>query len=349
MRTYLRWWLRQLAELLPRGLVRLSSIGPDAVILDVSQEKIAVSIRQRRELRLVQTVSADRAGFARIADMLAAMRDAPRLLLLRFPLAQCLRKEITLPIAAESDLDTLLGYEMDRETPFAKDEVYWGYRVRRRDVAHGRLEVDLLIIPQVAVAARLEAAREAKLDPSAIEVQITPEATMLIGLGGAPLRWQWQPDRTTIALAAAAAVLLCIAIGSPFIRQHMALVSADAAVASLKAQAEEASALRKSIDAVQDTSAFLNQQRGKIGDALVILAALTQTLPDDTHLTAFSMRGGKITISGLSPSAADLIPLLAHTPPFREPAFVSPVLENQGDGGLEAFTIAVALAAPGGS
>ena len=143
MRTYLRWWLRQLAELLPRGLAQLSSSGPDAVILDVSSEKIAVLIRQRRALRSVQTVRADRAGFARIADMLAAQRDAPRPLLLRVPLAQCLRKEITLPLAAEGDLDTLLGYEMDRETPFAKDEVYWGYRMRRRDVAHGRLEIDL--------------------------------------------------------------------------------------------------------------------------------------------------------------------------------------------------------------
>lgn len=253
-----------------------------------------------------------------------------------------------MPIAAEGNLATLLGFEMDRETPFAKDEVYWGYRIRRRDAVHGRIDVDLVIIPHPVVAPLLQSARHAGLDPIAIEVETAPDARMLVQLRPAAARRPWRLERTSAALATAACVLLLLAVAIPFIRQHQALSAVNEAVASLTKQAEEAASLRKSIDQLSETAQFLDKERGRTGDALATLAALSNVLPDDTHLTALNVHAGKVTVTGKSPAAAKLIGLFATAPRFREPAFVSPVVQS-GNDGLESFTISVGLVAAGAS
>ena len=110
----------------------------------------------------------------------------------------------------------------------------------------------------------------------------------------------------------------------------------------LSAPAQEAAALRQAADQRAKTIAFLNEQRNQNGSAVALLAAATRALPDDTFLRALSLRGGKLTITGSSPSAAQLIAVLGETPEFRDPAFEAPVVQNP-DSGLETFTISVAL------
>ncbi len=348
MHALVKWWLRQLRELLPGSLVKASAKGSDAAILDVDQDNLSLLIRRRGQSRPVRQVRVDRAGFQEVARVIASQREVPRALLLRIPAATALRKELSLPIAAEGNLETLLGFEMDRETPFAKDEVYWGYRVRRRDAVHGRIDVDLVIVPYPAVASLLDSARHAGLDPIGIEVETAADARMLVRLGPAATRRPWRPERSTAAIATAACVLLAIALAIPFIRQRQALSAVNEAVASLTIQAEEAASLRKSIDRISETARFLDKEHERTGDALTTLAVLSTVLPDDTHLTALNVHAGKATVTGESPAAAKLIGLFAAAPNFREPAFVSPVVQSENDG-LESFTISVGLVSAGAS
>jgi general secretion pathway protein L len=198
------------------------------------------------------------------------------------------------------------------------------------------------------VAGMLALAREAELHVTGFEVQASADAAVLVRLDDVAAQRSWRPDRVTAVLAAAACLLTLIAIASPFIRQYRAFATLDSDIASLTAQAQEAAALRKSIDQLTATQDFLTRERGQNRDALTVLAVLSRILPDDTHLTALSFRDGKLTLTGRSPSAASLIPLFAKTPPFREPAFVSPVVQSPDDG-LEGFTISVTLAAAGAS
>ena len=39
-----------------------------------------------------------------------------------------LAKTVTLPLAAERELEQVLAFEMDRETPFKAEELYWIHR-----------------------------------------------------------------------------------------------------------------------------------------------------------------------------------------------------------------------------
>jgi general secretion pathway protein L len=242
----------------------------------------------------------------------------------------------------------VLGFELDRETPFTRDEVHWDYAVRRTDPAHGKIDVDLFIVPRPFIDPVIEAARHAGLEPIGVEIETGADEPGLIRLG-TQKRWQWlRSQRSLVALAGAAGILAVVAIAIPFIRQQWSLASANAAVNSLTAQAQEAASLRQSVDQLMTTQDFLNKERSRNGSALNALAATTRLVPDDSHLTALSLRASRLTVTGVSPSAAKLVDLLAQSKEFREPAFDSPVVQDD-TGSLEAFTISATLAPAGGS
>ena len=76
---------------------------------------------------------------------------------------------------------------------------------------------------------------------------------------------------------------------------------------------------------------------------LQVLAALTQTLADDTYLTEMSFRQKKLTLTGRSAAAAPLIEALAARGEFRDPAFAAPVTRVESPRS-ELFTITAAIA-----
>lgn len=342
MQKFFDWWVKQLLSLLPEGTLRAQGGLGDTVILDIEESSLRLLIRARGVTTILAEARADEAGFQHLAKAAPAPSEMPRSILLRLP--GILKKRVALPSAARGDLDAALGFEIDRETPFASDEVYWSYSAPK-DALGGKLTVDLFLVPRAIVDPLLDAARRAGFAPSAIEAGAGNDSSAPIRLGAHP-RGNWlRAQRPLMPLAAAAAGLAFLAVITPFIVQQWALASTEAAIASLGSAAKEAASMRQSADQVSRGADLLNQERARNGSALATLAAVTRALPDDSHLTSFSLRGGKLTITGLSSSAAQLIGVLAKSKDFHEPAFEAPVVQDQ-DNDLESFTISVALGAP---
>jgi general secretion pathway protein L len=74
-----------------------------------------------------------------------------------------------------------------------------------------------------------------------------------------------------------------------------------------------------------ESAGFIESERDKAGRPLVVLAAATRILPDDTYLTEIELRQRKVTLSARSAGAARLIGALASDPEFRNPGFSAPV------------------------
>jgi general secretion pathway protein L len=345
MRAFLSWWFRQLAGLLPGFVTRDSAHRADAVILEWGADVVTLLIRSKGTISSIAQSTADEAGLQELAQALRHERSVPPMVLLRLPPEWELRKPLSFPIAARRDLKNLLGFEIDRETPFARAEIYWSYALRRQDLAHGRFEVDLLLVPRRSADPLIEAARRVGLDPVAVEVGGGPQGAHLVPLKVQTLSTSFRPDRPWISRVAAAGALGLIAIAAPFAFQEWAIASADATIASLEAQANEAAHLRQSADQFARTADFFKQSEHH-GSGLATLGAVTRSLPDDSYLTALTLRGNRLTMSGLSPSAALLVGLFAHSPLFREPSFDSPVVGSE-NGDLERFTISVSLTQAG--
>jgi len=343
MRSFFSWWFSQLAGLLPDIVKRASNQPADAAILEIDSAAISLLIRSRGVTAFAAQSSADEAGMGELAQALTAMSQKPPHLVLRLPSGQVLEKHLSLPLAARRDLRNVLGFEIDRETPFAREEIYWSHVLRKQDTVRGRLDVELFIVPRSLADPFIELARRAGLDPISIEVETGGGGTALIPFKVEKSAARFVRERPLVPLAASAGAIALIGIAAPFLYQEWAIASADATIASLEAQAREALALRQSADRLTQTSAFLKQHSARNGGALATLAAVTRALPDDSYLTALNLHGDRLTMSGLSPAAADLVGVFAHLPAFREPAFDSPVVESE-NGDLESFTISVTLA-----
>lgn len=347
MRSFFRWWFAQLAGLLPDVVTRLALRQPKAAILDVVSGTITLYVRARGETCSIAQASADDAGMELIAQALAAEKSSPSLLLLRLPEGGVLSKHLSFPSAARHDLRDLLGFEIDRETPFDHEEIHWSYALRRQDDPTGRIEVDLFIAPRHLVDPLIAMARRAGLNPSGIESASTASTGMMfIPLGGETRKPWFNLERPIGPLAAAAGALVLIAFIAPVFYQEWEIAAADSKIAALETSAREAIALRSSVDAEAKAAGYFASKRQANGNPLAMLAAVTRTLPDNTYLTALTMRDGRLTLSGLSPAAAGLVGLFAHTPGFGEPTFESPVVES-GNGDLESFSIAVRLTEAG--
>ena len=102
-------------------------------------------------------------------------RPAGRRVVLRLRQADVLAKTVTLPIAAENHIHQALSFQMDQETPFTPDEIYWSHFIARRDRQSGRLSVRLLLVPRQSLAALLGALERVGIVPNRAEIGDGPD------------------------------------------------------------------------------------------------------------------------------------------------------------------------------
>jgi general secretion pathway protein L len=340
--VFLNWWFGQLAALLPAALTTASGTLSDAVILERDQHTLNLLVRRRGRVQRLAQSHWD-SGLHELEKSLRAQSGLPRHFVIRLPSVQLLRKSLALPVAARRNLAEILGFEIDRETPFQRDEVHWTYVVRGQDARAGMLDVELILLPRSHVDPLVETLRGSALEPAGIEVHAGSGVATLIPLGSRK-RGQWlDPQRSLMPLATAAFVLVIVALIAPFAIQQWQLAALESRIAELEPLATKAATFRQNAGQAAATVDFLTKERGKNGSALTALAAATKSLPDNSYLSSLSMRAGRLTLNGRSPSAAQLIGMLAQSPEFRDPSFEAPVTRDP-DNELEAFTISVALA-----
>src|SRR5262249_53993468 len=127
-------------------------------------EKIGVTLRRNGREALL-------GYFGLTPDALAHVpRSADQSVVLRLRETDVLCKTLTLPLAAERDLDQVLTFEMDRETPFSDDEVFWSHRIVGRDRQRGQLSVRLFLVPRPTLGRLLDALAQAGMRPHRAEI-----------------------------------------------------------------------------------------------------------------------------------------------------------------------------------
>jgi general secretion pathway protein L len=325
LREFFSWWRGQLADLLPQELRRSAFSAADALVITpigpLGQGIDAVTVDQRRNGKETPlgrfTIGAT--GLAELS------RPAGRMTVLRLGEADVLGKTVTLPLAAERELDQALAFEMDRETPFKAEELYWNHRVAAADRQSGRLSVRLALIPKANLDPLLGDLAAVGLGPRRVEIAEGPDRGFYLSLNGNGHPAQHAANRLLWPAAACCAALAIAAVVTPFMRQELTLAALDREVAAGRAAAAEADSLRQEIYRLSGSAGFIESERDKAGRPLIVLAATTRILPDDTYLTEMELRQRKLTLGGRSAGAARLIGALAADGEFRNPGFSAPV------------------------
>lgn len=318
------WWCDEIKGLVPERLRRaLSDARGRTVIALAADETIEVVVE--RDGCTLSRVSIDPAR--------ALPAALPRLHrpILRLPAAAGLRTMMILPLAAERNLRQVVTFELERRTPFKRDEICYAHRVVKREPAAQRLIIEVTIVQRPIIDRALAVLRSLDLEPGAIEVAGADrtEAVSPNLLDAQMARRSARlPDLALAGLGLVVLVLGVAALALPLVRAHQTESELEAEVATLKPAAEASRKLEAEISALTHEASFLATQREQRPAATTIIDALTHLLPDDTYLTELHLAGSQVQIAGTGPSASRAITLLARSPGFADAKFNSQVTQD---------------------
>ncbi len=323
---------------LPASLRQGDGVMRDALVLDLEVKPdggsaLSLFARRRGQETRLGRYGTDQTGLASARQQASIPGRLP--IVLRLPEGYGLIKELTLPAVVERDLARVIGYEMDRETPFTLDEVWWRAEIVSRDRDQHKITASLCIVPQAPLAGLIAGLARVGLNPQSLDVAVRGSAYRNVPLAGAAAAAAGRQRARTMA-AAAAFLMALWAISGPFIHQSLTFAALDDQIAALKPDLDLADRLRRRGTGVG--SDVISVERAKLGDVLVTLAKTTDILPDDTRLTDLTLRQRKMTLIGQTAGAAKLIGLMAADPFFKDPAFSAPVTRTEGTK-TEVFTI----------
>lgn len=263
---------------------------------------------------------------AGLASMLSS-RQAPLLLLL--PPAWVLRRQITLPAAAQENLAQVIQFEMDRLTPFAADQVYFDYKVEQQLSSDELMPVSIALVPRNKIASWLSLLEGANIRPDKISgAGLWPDANFL------PPEARPATDIKRIALktlpGVIVIVLLVVAMALPLWQKFNIARAMKAKEVPLRKQANEVISIREQLQAEQERHRQLHAAWTQYPPAVDVLKVLTDLLPDDTSLQQMEIKGDQLVLRGNSSQASSLIRLLEESSGFSDVKFMSSVVQQRG-------------------
>jgi len=329
----LAWWRRQIGGLLP-GWAGRRFAARDAIIIDVwsaSRDPNAAApatgqilVRRSGRISIAGPLDLSRSTIARAAS------DT---VILRLPEQLILRREMTLPIAAERDLRSIIHSQMDRLTPFDASEVFWGASQPRR--GETRLRLTLHVVQRSQIAWLLGRLAGIGLEPSVLEDAADGITLARLGNRRKPLK---NPRATARLGIRAALVLGCLLV--PLISQQRRLQATEQRLEILLPVQRQIMQLQARIADQTAVQRVISQTQQDT--ALRTLARLSAALPDGTWLSDVAVSGDRVTFDGQSSDAAQLIVALTATPGLQNVSFIEPVTRAPG-GGADVFSIQLAV------
>lgn len=125
--------------------------------------------------------------------------------------------------------------------------------------------------------------------------------------------------------------------GSGIFQRRLYYEGLEREVDRMRSEAAKSVEVEKKCDGVGKSLADLSSRIAVKTPVLDILKELTERIPDNAWLTAFSFSKGKVTIRGYADTASELIPLLEASPLFRDVSFLSTIRKTRD--GKEQFRI----------
>jgi len=236
-----------------------------------------------------------------------------------------LTRVLSLPAATTDNLPQVLAFEMDRQTPFKADQVYFDSRMLGQDASGRNAQVELVLMPRAQLDAEL-----ATLPGGVAHID---GVDAWKGAPGASRRHVnlLPPDRRTrrrdlrlplnLGLAAAAIVLLVLNMDESLANRAAALDTMRQEVDDAGKQAKQVAALKKTLTDSIVGANFLSDRKRKGPTTVALVDDITQRMPLDTYLERLQIENKQVQLQGQATEAAKLIALLGASPCLGNPGF----------------------------
>ena len=342
---FLAWWASGLAAWLPAGLRTAVSTDRDRLLLQPQGDGLQLRRQHGEALADVAHLPLPLAAPAGGDPLAGVLRDGagsmPRWLLL--PASEGLRRTLTVPAAARERLREVLGFEIERQTPFAAGNALYDGRVLqvRED---GQLQVELVVLPRRrfdalavqlgSLAGTLSGLDLADADGRPLGVNLLPRDRVR------PQRdaWRWWK----LGLGGGGIVLLLLGLARIVDNREAAAEALAAEVSQRSAQARGVSARRQQLVEAVEGTAYLQAKRNGRASAVEVIDALSTRLPDGAYLEKLAIEGEQLTLIGLSNEAAALVGRLEGAAQWEAPALAG-ALQQDPRTRMDRFTLVAKL------
>ena len=334
------WWSGEMMSIMPEGARQ--AIIDRKQILFVSLDDSHADVRLYRGGKsksiagfALQPGSAN--GKAEIRSSIDKLTPWLTASIVQIPEKYALQRTLTLPLDTEENLENVLGFEMDRLTPFTKYEVYFDFAAIDRDKAQRTIDLDFTVVKRRTVDKIVDTLADYGVQPTVLTVSDKPyepqsKHAAKCANNLLPYERRAHPSRQKpylpIILTVLVALLAATTMALPLINQSRVLLELDATVTDVKSAAMAAEVTRGEINTVIQQRRFFARKRAQLPTVVQMLDEITRVLPDDTALIRFEISGTRLRIHGESTSASSLISLIEGAKFFHNASFSSPVTKN---------------------
>lgn len=324
MPGFFRWWGAELRDMLPSRWRDRLARGADWHVLEHLDAHWV--LRHAGQLEALARWSdqddAREQQIAFTAALQAVNREDLRVALL-LPAASALRRTLLLPLAARANLEQVVGFELDRQTPFQPAQVYYGVREPGGAAPAGRLQVELVAVTRSTLDPLLASLRASGIVIDAVDLgrEAGRLGVNLLPAGQRP-RHTRPRLRLNLGLALASVALLFLVLAQWLHNRETALLQMRSEVESMRGEAQQVASLRAQLQDSTGAAGFLAQRKKNSVGMLSLLREATERLPDSAWLERLSVdSSGQIGMQGQATQAAKLLDALKDSPLITHASF----------------------------
>jgi general secretion pathway protein L len=341
---FLSWWFTELGSLIPRNLLRVLVPSEKFIFVRLGDDSITISkIENGKSTRIDEFfISGDDAELARQKFRKITRSFAPASWRWGVALDEnlVLRDLLWLPAAATENLYETLEFQINRQTPFERDQVCFDCRIAKGGASTGSVAVEYVVVQRDIIERTLQRARDFGI-PVQFVTATDEQAPRDLPFNLLPK--EYRPKRRrffryNLVLAFAALLLGGLAIYLPMDQERRTVNALSARVDQLRADANVSLALRKKIEIERrEINALVSLKREKTM-LTQALDDLTRLLPDNAWVSRFTYRDGTLKAVVHAPETVAIVRLIEESTVFSNAKIVTAV-RRDAQTGQERFTI----------
>jgi general secretion pathway protein L len=340
--AWLRWWGEGLLACLPPSVHRLLVELPLRLSVEIRAQEIGFLREENGESQELESYPLDVFSAGGLRERGSALLGNAKQVILRLPADKVLTKVISLPLAVETNLRQVVGFEIDRLTPFSAEQIYYDVAILQRQTELKRIKLKFIAVTKSLLEPLLSRLLEMGLPPDQITVAGEEAGINLLPPEQRPNKNRYRQRLRWVTLGLAG-VLLSLASLLPVWQQRSLVVDLLPKVAAAQKEAEQILMLRKELEDSLESSRFLFQKRQETILVIDLINELTSLFPDGTSVEHLEIRDNEVRVRGQSSGASALIGLLETSKYFHGVTFLAPVTADRATG-QERFYIAAQIA-----
>jgi len=314
----------------------------ESLLLKIARDEFQILNNNNQELLHVeQAITANNSEQLKNLFKEEAAKKGDLALDIHISESEVLTRRISLPASTEENLYEVIQYEMDRYTPFSKEDVYCDYRIEDRVKEKELIKVLLIVIRKVVLNPVVDAIEDSGIRLQTIDVidsQNPDRSLHNVKLLRSYVDIDKNKKSSIKWLAAATAALLLLTGLTPLVMNYAHISKLSSELAGLEKTVQKVKQLQTEYKKMQSQVDYLVNIKEKNPSIIELLSLLTQVIPDHTYVQRLSLEGGLLSIQGLSASASELIPIIDKSGMFDDIRFAAPVTQSGADG-LERYSI----------